>query len=458
MPATLANYSLPPGVSVTSPEASTSSLTPSTEELTQHYVLSLRLIDAILEGNQRTLVEKLVLEEKVDCWIQDELQGWSSLHAAAYVGDVKLLKFLLRKGNAVWNLVDALGCSAGDIAYSMNNTKAYKFLMQEGIRAEMLRAVMEDAAQLDNNNNNDDEEELEEEAKSTKEAEPQEEEEDTNMNSSDPPQPSTASSLSHYLSQPLTYVKDTSGQDVCLDSEGNGVMMGWEREIMKETVSKLLEQGWGDRKGKKREVLIEEEEGDRTSLTVVNVGFGLGIIDEHFQDYSPTTHLIIEAHPDVLKYAEEKGWMSKPGVRFYRGTWQEWIKDLESGKEEWLEFDGIYFDTYSEHYIDLRSFLSQTPNLLSSSNPLACVSFFHGLGATSRSFYDIYTEVSALHLLEFGLKTEWSEVEVLGQEGDAWESTSYRGETEGGKGERKKYWEWEKAVGKYRLPVCRLDY
>ena len=35
--------------------------------------------------------------------------------------------------------------------------------------------------------------------------------------------------------------------------------------------------------------------------------------------------------------------MSKPGVRFYRGTWQEWIKDLESGKEEWLEFDGIYF-------------------------------------------------------------------------------------------------------------------
>jgi len=82
MPATLANYSLPPGVSVTSPEASTSSI-PSTEELTQHYILSLRLIDAILEGNQQTLVEKLVLEEKVDCWIQDELQGWSSLHAAA---------------------------------------------------------------------------------------------------------------------------------------------------------------------------------------------------------------------------------------------------------------------------------------------------------------------------------------------------------------------------------------
>ena len=83
MPAALANYSLPSGVTITSAQASTSTISPSNEELTQHYVLSLRLIDAILEGNQQTLVDKLVLEEKVDCWIQDELQGWTSLHAAA---------------------------------------------------------------------------------------------------------------------------------------------------------------------------------------------------------------------------------------------------------------------------------------------------------------------------------------------------------------------------------------
>ena len=82
MPAALANYSLPSGVTITSAQSSTST-SPSNEELTQHYILSLRLIDAILEGNQQTLVDKLVLEEKVDCWIQDELQGWTSLHAAA---------------------------------------------------------------------------------------------------------------------------------------------------------------------------------------------------------------------------------------------------------------------------------------------------------------------------------------------------------------------------------------
>ncbi|GAA5961984.1 hypothetical protein JCM3765_007183 [Sporobolomyces pararoseus] len=466
MPAQLNNYSVTPGVTVTtsnafSPLASTSSTSgPSTEELSQHYLLSLRLIDAILEGD-RQLVDKLVLQERVDCWISDELstQGWTALHAAAYIGDVGLLKMLLRKGNAVWNLVDNLGCSAGDIAYSMNNAKAYKFLMEEGVRAEMLRAVMEDAADLEGEQEEDAiEEEKEEEEQTSKQ-------QDTEMKTTDEAEEeiklSTASSLTQYLSQPLTYTTDSNGQPICLDSEGNGVMMGWEKPIMFETVQAQLSKGWSDRKGKSRAELLEEEEGDRYHLRVMNVGFGLGIVDTFYQEFNPTLHLIIEPHPDVLKFAKEQGWFDKPGVRFFQGTWQEWIKALEEGKEEWVEWDAIYFDTYSEHYKDLRSFLSQTPNLLSSSSPQnqASVSFFHGLGATSRSFYDVYTSVSQLHLLEFGLKTEWTEVEVLNEEDeDVWEKTGWRGENEGGKGERKKYWEWEKAVGKYRLPVCRLEY
>ncbi|GAA5943561.1 protein-arginine N5-methyltransferase [Sporobolomyces koalae] len=449
MPAQLNNYSVTPGVSVTTTNTFEPLSGPSNEDLDNHHLLSLRLIDAILERDQTGLIEKLVVEERVDCWVSDERQGWTCLHAAAYVGDVKLLKLLLRKGNAVWNLVDNLGCSAGDIAYSMNNSKAYKFLMDEGVRAEMLRAVMEDAA--DANNDDDDDE-----------VEPGPDSEMTESESAEPAEkPSTASSLSHYLSQPLTYVTDSAGQEICLDAEGNGVMMGWEKDIMRDTVKHMLEQGWGDRKGKSRDVLIrEEDEEDRAPLRTVNVGFGLGIIDTFLQEYSPTTHLIIEPHPSVLQHAKATGWYSKAGVRFFEGTWQQWIKALEAGEEEWIEWDAIYFDTYSEHYQDLRSFLSQTPNLLSSSSPdnLASVSFFHGLGATSRSFYDIYTTVSSLHLLEFGLKTEWFEVEVLQEESDVWETTAYRGEAEGGKGERKKYWEWEKAVGKYRLPISRLEY
>jgi hypothetical protein len=78
----LTNYSITPSLTVSHPTASQA--IPSSEELTQHYLLSLRLIDSILE-NDKVLTERLVLEEKVDCWISDELstQGWTSLHAAA---------------------------------------------------------------------------------------------------------------------------------------------------------------------------------------------------------------------------------------------------------------------------------------------------------------------------------------------------------------------------------------
>lgn len=34
---------------------------------------------------------------------------------------------------------------------------------------------------------------------------------------------------------------------------------------------------------------------------VLNVGFGLGIIDTAIQSHRPRSHTIIEAHPDVYK-------------------------------------------------------------------------------------------------------------------------------------------------------------
>lgn len=83
-------------------------------------------------------------------------------------------------------------------------------------------------------------------------------------------------------------------------------------------------------------------------------------------------------------------------TRADEGTWQQYLLDLHSEKEPYLGFDAAYFDTYSEHYADLHSFFSSLPNLLLS--PTSLFSFFHGLGATSRLFYDVYTEVSQLHL------------------------------------------------------------
>lgn len=101
-------------------------------------------------------------------------------------------------------------------------------------------------------------------------------------------------------------------------------------------------------------------------------------------------------------------------------------------------------------------------------SPHARFLFFHGLGATSRLLYDVYTSVSELHLREFGLETEWDEVDVAAGSGaetavGRWSSTgkgaaaaaALDGVVDLGNVEEQKYWR-EEMVGRYRLPVCRL--
>ncbi|KAK4055945.1 Arginine N-methyltransferase 2 [Microbotryomycetes sp. JL221] len=378
---------------------------------------AMQLIQACLDANMDK-VQVLVEEVGAHCWIQDQ-QGWTSLHAAAYTGNTELVKYLLRTGNAAWQITDNLGFTAGDIAYSMNEAETYDFLLQEGIRAELLRSAIEsnqsprdhiDKHDDDNNDNND----------------------MTDLQQVTAPQKTTATDNETFLHSKLKFVKDQSGQEVAIDEQGVGVMMGWERPIMQQTAD-LLCQSHASRKGKNRAQLDEHE------FNVINVGFGLGIIDECLQTYNPTTHLIIEPHPDVLKYAESKGFMSKPGIKFFKGTWQQYLEALEKGDEHYIQFDVIYFDTYSEHYKDLHQFFDSLPNLLRDETSL--FSFFHGLGARSRHLYDIYTTVSEIHLKETGLSTEWSQVEIGQIE---WQAAP------------EKY--WQSIVGPYRLPLSKLDF
>ncbi|ORY88145.1 S-adenosyl-L-methionine-dependent methyltransferase [Leucosporidium creatinivorum] len=368
---------------------------------------ALQLIEAAAEDDFEK-VKVLVGEIKADAWVQDA-QGWTALHAAASVGNVAMCKYLLRSGNAVWQIVDNLGCTAGDIAFSLNEAAVYDFLLGEGVRAEMLRAAMEAAAA----------------------SEEEEEEEEIDEDGDVKPKLSTASDNATFLASKLKFTKDSSGQEIAVDEEGNGVMMGWEREIMRVSAERLCEPFTARRKG----VKDSEEE-----LNVVNVGFGLGIIDSYLQEFSPTQHLIIEPHPDVLAHARSIGFFDKPGVRFYEGTWRQYLKDLEDEKEEYVGFDAIYFDTYSEHYSDLHAFFDVLPNLLRS--PESRFSFFHGLGATSRLLYDVYTSVSELHLKDIGLTTEWGDVDI-GNAVGTWEGVD------------RKYWG---EVGPYRLPLCKLEF
>ncbi len=168
----------------------------------------------------------------------------------------------------------------------MNNAEAYEALLGEGVRAEMLRAVLEATAAADEPEG-DAEEQVEEAGEpvastsGTKSGD-----DDTAMEENGEEQQqqklSTASDNATFLSSRLVFTHDASGQPVALDAEGNGVMMGWETGIMRRTADRLCEDGWRNRKesGKNWHELVEEEEekGEREPLRVMNVGFGLGIV------------------------------------------------------------------------------------------------------------------------------------------------------------------------------------
>ena len=187
--------------------------------------------------------------------------------------------------------------TAGDVAYSLNDEASFRTVVMEGVRAEMLKSVLE--AQADRDEDDD------------------EAEADTAMMSTSSAQDNTA-----FLKTHLRF-EGSEGAQRCVDDEGNGVMMGWELPIMRETAR----------------LLCAGREGD--GLSVLNVGFGLGLIDDELQRYKPARHVIIEPHPDVLAFAKSKGWYERPGVEIYEGTWQDYIRAFEAG-EQAGEFDAIY--------------------------------------------------------------------------------------------------------------------
>ncbi|KAL4242833.1 RMT2/GAMT Methyltransferase [Abortiporus biennis] len=320
------------------------------------------------------------IEAGAPLWFQDE-DGSSPLHAAAYVENDALIKKLIEEG-AVWNAVDNLHNSAGDISLSLNNESCYKIIRDAGIRSELLLSLL-------SSKNPPSTSPLSLVLKAT----------DT----------SAAGSTDTFLSSRLVYKADENEQEICLlrldNEEEVGVMMGWERGLMQETVDKLC----------------TDHESLTEGLKVLNVGFGLGIIDSMFQALPtpPSQHFIIEPHPDVLKHMRELGWYDKPGVTILEGKWQDF---MESEKLYGVGgFDVVYTDTFSEDYSELKRFFQSVPDLLA--GPESRFSFFNGLGATNALFYDVYTHVSELHLADVGIDIEWSDVDVSSGSDERWGST-----------------------------------
>ena len=98
-----------------------------------------------------------------------------------------------------------------------------------------------------------------------------------------------------YLSQPLAF-----SEGRLVDAEGGAVMMGWEDGLMRHHAAAL-----------RRRL-------DDGPASVLNVGFGLGLIDEALQrewrGVPGFRHTIIEAHPMCSATREALAGTSAPGL------------------------------------------------------------------------------------------------------------------------------------------------
>lgn len=65
-------------------------------------LLGTQLIENILANASLSEVQEFVKSTDAPVWYQDEVEGISALHAAAYVRNPEMVKWLIKEG-AVWN-------------------------------------------------------------------------------------------------------------------------------------------------------------------------------------------------------------------------------------------------------------------------------------------------------------------------------------------------------------------
>lgn len=341
-----------------------------TEESNQDEVsYGVKFQEACASGQVETATK--LLDEFPDLvWYRDPKTGESPLHWAASTGSAQLIRKLFENRHP-WNVLDFEGNSAGSFAEKGGHTEVYSLIVDEGVRAELILSVLEESQKIAEK-------------------------------STDLPEIPNAD----YLKMPLSY-----SEEKLLDAEGNGVMMGWEAPLME---------------------LHAEAIAPSEGLHVLNIGFGLGLIDAELQKRKPASHTIVEAHPDVYAHMLKLGWNSKPGVRILFGRWQDQFEAISS-----QAYDGIFFDTFGEYYRDLKEFHEMVPNIL---NNNGVYSFFNGLGGDVKLFHDAYCQIAQLHLAELGLETTFTQVEIDPASAKIWD------------GVKRRYWK----LATYHLPTCKF--
>ncbi|KAJ3326613.1 hypothetical protein HDU76_012773 [Blyttiomyces sp. JEL0837] len=363
------------------------------------------------------LISTILLEHPEAVHENDPITGASALHLAAKAGSKEAVELLLKSGHP-WNAVDHDHKTAAEYAVDAGHQFIWDLLLAEGIRVEMILSMLARADE----NDEDDQEEVDEDNPG----------EGSGSGAPKVSETTTKAPNAEYLNMKLEF-----SEGKLLDSEANGVMMGWEAPLMK----------------RHAEVIAPRE-----GLDVLNVGFGLGLIDTYLQELKPASHTIIEAHPDVYRKMIEDGWDKKPGVKILYGRWQDVLGELET-------YDGIFFDTFggmllstdsflmrvtqfftfsfiessiSEFYDDLRTFHEAVPNILREDG---IYSYFNGLAGSNIFFHAVSCAIAEADLEEMGLTTQTEEIvmETLGD--DVWQ------------GVRRAYW----TLPLYRLPICRFS-
>ena len=168
-----------------------------------------------------------------------------------------------------------------------------------------------------------------------------------------------------YLDHKLSF--DPKGN--IFDEEGRGVMMDWEDSFMKEGAKTIC-----------------HNQGD-----VLNIGFGMGIIDSYIQLYNPRTHWIIEAHPQIQEKMCKEGWLKKPHVRCIFTKWQNVLQYLP-------KFDGIYIDTYDENVLP---FFEQVHKILKPNGVLSWFNNAYLEGDKYPTYENVYKTLSKRFNMSF---------------------------------------------------------
>ena len=87
------------------------------------------------------------------------------------------------------------------------------------------------------------------------------------------------------------------------------------------------------------------------------------------------------------------------------------------------QYDGIFFDTYGEHYYDLSEFQSLLPKIL---KPDGVYSFFNGLSPDNIFFHGVACEIVKLELQSMGMTSQFVQMSVNATQDSTWKGTARR--------------------------------